>query len=226
MSSPLPEAPFQVLVIQAYTPREKTELAFRKDEILTVLEVDVRGQRFRATRDPKGKKPVTGWLPMYYVRVVDMMSDKEKRAVAQAVAAAPSASSISHSTRNPTGGGKQADGGGGAPKEHASVAELVERGDSKKLVKALRKGRSLEETNSAGKTALQIAAEKGDAETVAMLIKAGAAVNTADSRGWTPLHFAALNTRTEVCEVLLKSNAEPNAQTSESGTTQSRDSTP
>jgi ankyrin repeat protein len=81
---------------------------------------------------------------------------------------------------------------------------------------------SLKATNSAGLTALHIAAREGHAAAVRALLSAGADVNAVDQRleegphlkhtnGWSPLHLAVMANKTAIAEILLQHGANVNA---------------
>ena len=77
---------------------------------------------------------------------------------------------------------------------------VIDQGNSCKAI--------MEASNSAGKTALLLAAEAGHSEIVSLLLSSGAIVNVQDQDGCTPLHMAAYGGHQEVVRKLLLSKAE------------------
>ncbi len=72
--------------------------------------------------------------------------------------------------------------------------------------------------NSAGQTALIVAASKGEFESVKKLLRLGADVNAKDFKGFTPLMMAAANGHTETVEHLLLSRIDVNLKSVEGWT--------
>lgn len=70
-------------------------------------------------------------------------------------------------------------------------------------------GIRIDQANTAGETALMMAALKGRVDWMKQLLRRGAAVNRA---GWTPLHYAASGPSLEAMTLLLDRRAELNAR--------------
>ena len=92
---------------------------------------------------------------------------------------------------------------------HAKVCEL--------LLGANKAG--LEETETYGLTALNVAALRGHINVVALLLSKEARVDSRDSEGFTPLLRAAQQGYTEVCELLLNKGKADSEETEANGQT-------
>lgn len=75
------------------------------------------------------------------------------------------------------------------------------------IAKARGEGTVLNAKNSAGNTALHLAASSGRTLTVDFLISAGADVNAVNEQGFTPLDLACKNSRTAAAAVLIAAGA-------------------
>ncbi|KAL7691506.1 putative ankyrin repeat-containing domain-containing protein [Plasmopara halstedii] len=76
-------------------------------------------------------------------------------------------------------------------------------GDVKELEDLLLQGARINDTNSEGYTALQVAAKKGKDDCVTFLLQEGANVNQRDSDGFSALHEAAFFGYDNIARILL-----------------------
>jgi len=92
------------------------------------------------------------------------------------------------------------------------------QGNADAVRSLLDKGANVNEKDSAGRTALFVAAQEGHADITQLLIDNGAEINAKKGSGWTILMSAAFFNHADVVRILLDKGADVNSKDSEGGT--------
>ena len=102
-----------------------------------------------------------------------------------------------------------------ADEELGAWTHAVARGDIKQLTQLMDSGfRDVDETTSAGKTALMMAARYGDWPLFQRLVKSGASIHLSNNNGGTALMYAVVGANPNIVRLCLDAGAEVNAAAS------------
>ncbi len=98
-------------------------------------------------------------------------------------------------------------------RDASKLLEAVARGNLDTAQERVASGDDINGKNSAGNTALHLAAEQGQVDIARWLIGNGAGVSSTNLRGWTPLHYAVRYGNADIAALLLEREADINART-------------